>query len=236
MIHLPGREAGQRLLDADPALHSRQGRAQAEVDAETQGHVVVEAAVDVEAVRVGELALVAVGGARREDHLGVDRHGGAVSLHRRGQPPSLNGRGSLIAQQLLHRARYQTGSSASSARWSGCSASTEANQPSRRATVSLPAANSIMPNSPAISGRGKSASASTVKRSSRGESLRDITSSDVALDVLPCRHGGGVHHAQPSSSLNISSTWWRIHSWSATGTPSIDEMMVGGRIAAKSCT
>ena len=50
----PSWEALQRLLDPDAALHAGERRAEAEVDAEAERDVVVEAAVDVEAVGVGE--------------------------------------------------------------------------------------------------------------------------------------------------------------------------------------
>jgi hypothetical protein len=60
-VYLPDGKPGQGLLDADAALHAGQSGSQAEVDAEAQCHVMVKLAVDVETIRVGELALVPVG-------------------------------------------------------------------------------------------------------------------------------------------------------------------------------
>ena len=54
----------QHLVERDPALEAGQRGAQAEVDAVAEGQVVVDLAVDVEAVGVGELALVAVAPSR----------------------------------------------------------------------------------------------------------------------------------------------------------------------------
>ena len=51
----------QHLVERDAALEPGQRRAEAEVDAVAEREVVVDLAVDVEAVAVGELAVVAVG-------------------------------------------------------------------------------------------------------------------------------------------------------------------------------
>ncbi len=53
-------EALQHLVERDPALEPGQRGAEAEVDAVAEREVVVDLAVDVEAVAVGELAVVAV--------------------------------------------------------------------------------------------------------------------------------------------------------------------------------
>ena len=52
-----------------------------------------------------------------------------------------------------------------------------------------------------------------------------IASSDVWL-IIPT----------PSSMWNTASTTWRSSSWSDSGTPSSEEMTVGGTMAPKSCT
>ncbi len=95
--------AGQRLLEADAALHAGQGGAQAEVHAVAERDVVVERAVDVEAVGVGVLALVAPGRAGEQQHLRVGRDDLAVQLDRLGGPAALHRRRRLVAQQLLDR-------------------------------------------------------------------------------------------------------------------------------------
>ena len=82
--------------------------ADAEVDAVAERHVVVEAAVDVEAVGVGVLALVAPGRPGEQQHLrepaGI---GGAVELDVGVRPSALHRRRRLVAQELLDGVRDQ---------------------------------------------------------------------------------------------------------------------------------
>ena len=71
-VDLPLGEATEHLVERDPALEAGQRRAQAEVDAVPERQVVVDVALDVEAVGIGEVTLVAV--ARRgEQHHHVAR-------------------------------------------------------------------------------------------------------------------------------------------------------------------
>ena len=53
-VDVPGREAGENLVEGDGAFEPGEGGAEAEVDAVAEGDVVVALAVDVEAVGVGE--------------------------------------------------------------------------------------------------------------------------------------------------------------------------------------
>src|SRR5689334_6573736 len=74
LVDIPGREAGERLLDRDARLESRQVRTEAVVDAEAERYVPVEAAGDIEGVGVRELPLVASGRAGEQRDLRARRH------------------------------------------------------------------------------------------------------------------------------------------------------------------
>ena len=77
-------EARQQLAEERFELHPREVRAEAEVDADAEREVLVGVlAVDVEAERIREDAVVAVGGEVRE--LGASRRRGAP--RRRGDSP-----------------------------------------------------------------------------------------------------------------------------------------------------
>ena len=56
------REAGEQGAEGDLGLHAGQGSAQAVVDAVAEGDVAAGVAAEVEAVRVGELGGIPVGG------------------------------------------------------------------------------------------------------------------------------------------------------------------------------
>ena len=73
LLDLPGRVPAQHLLEGDAAFHPGERGAEAEVDAVPERDVVVEAAMDVEPVGVGVLALVATGRPGDEQHLRVPR-------------------------------------------------------------------------------------------------------------------------------------------------------------------
>ncbi len=90
VVDLPRRMASQGLLEGDASFHPGQGGAEAEVDPVAERHVVVEPAVDVEAVRVGVLPLVAAGGAGQQQHLLVGGDGGAVQLDGARRPAPLH--------------------------------------------------------------------------------------------------------------------------------------------------
>jgi hypothetical protein len=77
------------------------------VDAVAEAQVVVDRAVDVEAVAVGEVAVVAVGRRVEQEHGAARRHLLAVPLHVFGDVPGLHGRRGLEAQDLLDGARDQ---------------------------------------------------------------------------------------------------------------------------------
>src|SRR5207248_2341451 len=74
VVDPPRREPLEHLFERDPAFEPRERRAQAEVDAIAESAVPVDLAAYVEAVRVGELALVAVGGAVENGHDAALRH------------------------------------------------------------------------------------------------------------------------------------------------------------------
>ena len=63
-VDLPVREPAQHLVERDAALEPGQVAPEAEVEPVAEAQVVVDLAVDVEAVGIGELALVPVGRAR----------------------------------------------------------------------------------------------------------------------------------------------------------------------------
>ncbi len=106
-IDLPFGEPRERLLERDAPLEARQRGPQAEVDAVAERDVVVDAAVDVEAIGIGELALVAIGGAGEQQHLRAGGHDLAVQLDVAGRPSALHRRRRLEAQELLDRVRDQ---------------------------------------------------------------------------------------------------------------------------------
>src|SRR5438128_1584887 len=90
-VDLPGGETVEHLVERDAAFEPGEGRSKTEVDAVAEGQVVADLAVDVEAVAVGELAIVAVGRAVEHDHdaaLGnrlavvLDVAGDVAGLHR----------------------------------------------------------------------------------------------------------------------------------------------------------
>ena len=59
-VDLPVGEALQHLVERDPSLEPRERGAEAEVEAVAEAQVMVDRAVDVEAVAVGEVPVVAV--------------------------------------------------------------------------------------------------------------------------------------------------------------------------------
>ena len=84
LVDVPLREAGERLLDHDLGFEPGQARAEAEVDAVAERHVAVEGALDVEAVGIGVLALVAAGAAGEQRDLRVRGNGRGRATRRRG--------------------------------------------------------------------------------------------------------------------------------------------------------
>ena len=75
---------GQDLVECDAPFEPGQRRAEAEVDAEAEGEVLVDLAVDVEPIAVRVAAVVAVRGADEEQHRAALGHGLAVVARRRG--------------------------------------------------------------------------------------------------------------------------------------------------------
>ena len=80
-IDLPERETLQHLVECDAALEPRERRAEAEVDAVAEGEVMIDLAVDVEAVGIGEFALVAIRRAVEQQHGAARRNDLPVELH-----------------------------------------------------------------------------------------------------------------------------------------------------------
>src|SRR5690606_6381299 len=99
----------RQLAEDDLPLQARERVAEAEVGAEAEREVAVRLARDVEAVRVGELLGIAVGGAEREDHRLALPHLLAAELDvRLGElEQELDRR--VVAEQLLDRALHQAG-------------------------------------------------------------------------------------------------------------------------------
>ena len=98
---VPGREPLEDLVQGDAALQAGERGAETEVDAVAEGQVVVDLAVDVEAVRVGESSLVAVRRGGQEEHRAALRDHRAVVLDVGGHVPGLDRGGGLVAEQLL---------------------------------------------------------------------------------------------------------------------------------------
>ena len=73
-------EAGERLLHRDLRFEPRQRSADAEVRAVPEREVAVDLPAHVEAIGIGKVALVAIGGAIQQDELRAPRNGGAVDL------------------------------------------------------------------------------------------------------------------------------------------------------------
>ena len=84
-----------------------QGRAQAEVDAVAEGQVMVDLAVDVEPVGVGEPPLVPVARGGQQEDGAPGGHHLAVVLDVLGHVPGLHRRRGLEAEQLLDGVRHQ---------------------------------------------------------------------------------------------------------------------------------
>src|SRR5580765_2910922 len=79
-FHVPLGEPRQHLIQRDAAFEARERRAEAEVDAVPEREVLVDLAVDVEAIGILEVALVAVRGADEEHHHAALGDGLAVYL------------------------------------------------------------------------------------------------------------------------------------------------------------
>ena len=68
LVDLVAREAAGELLEADPAFEPGERRAEAEVQAVTEAERDVRGALDVEAIGIVVLALVAVGRGGEQQH------------------------------------------------------------------------------------------------------------------------------------------------------------------------
>src|SRR5262245_3081382 len=102
---LVARRAREELLEADPELEAREARAEAEVHPEAEGEVRVRVATRVEAVGLGEGALVAIRGGEEQVHALAPREPAPVQLdvaRERAREP-LHGR--VVAQRLLDGGR-----------------------------------------------------------------------------------------------------------------------------------
>ena len=89
------------LLQSHPAFEAGEVRPEAEVDAVSERHVVVDLAMDVEAIGVREGAFVAVGGGRQKAQDRTLRDDPAVPFAVSGAVAGLDGRWRLESQQLL---------------------------------------------------------------------------------------------------------------------------------------
>jgi hypothetical protein len=109
------------------------------VRAETEGELLGGGTVDVEPVRVGVAAGVAVGGGDEEEQGVAGRDGLTVELGVGVTYRATAGAGGSNRRTSSTAAGISDGSSASSWRWPGCRASTDAIQPMSRPVVSFPA-------------------------------------------------------------------------------------------------
>ena len=91
----------QHLVQGDPPFEPGQRGTQTEVDAVAEGEVVPDPAVDVEAVGLVELALVAVRRGVQQQHDAVLGDSPAVVLDVGRQDAGLDGRRRLVAEELL---------------------------------------------------------------------------------------------------------------------------------------
>src|SRR5439155_14670130 len=98
------REALPELLEGDARLQARERGAEAVVHALAEAEGLRDLPVDVEAVGVAVLALVAIGGANEEEHACPLRHGPPVPLDVAHDGPRGVLRGRAVAQDLLDRA------------------------------------------------------------------------------------------------------------------------------------
>src|SRR5438132_8066971 len=94
-------EASEHLVERHPSFEAGEGGAEAEVDAVPEAQVVTDLAVDVEAVTVGEPALVAVCAPVQQHHHAALGHGLAVVLDVPSHVPGLHRRRGLVPEQLL---------------------------------------------------------------------------------------------------------------------------------------
>src|SRR5438552_3292406 len=98
---LEDREGAEPRLEGDAQLHPGQVRSGAAVDAEAEGGVAVDLAVDDHLVGPVEGGGVPVGGREREQHELVGLHRTAVPVHVLFDEPG-HGHGGVGAEQLLH--------------------------------------------------------------------------------------------------------------------------------------
>src|SRR5262245_33052700 len=106
-IDVPLREPLQDLLERDAPFQTGERRAEAKVDAVAEGEVLEDLAVDVEAVALGEAAVVAIGRSDQEHHDAARRYLLSVVLDVAGHIPGEVRRGRFVAQYLLDRVRDQ---------------------------------------------------------------------------------------------------------------------------------
>ena len=100
-VDLPVGEPLEHLFQDDPALEAGQRGAEAEVDPVPEARCWPIGPVDVEAVRVVEAAVVAVGGVVQEEHGAARGHGLAVQLDVPGDVAAGDRARRLEPQQLL---------------------------------------------------------------------------------------------------------------------------------------
>ena len=101
-------DAGEPDLEGDAQFHPRQVRAQAAVDAEAEGGVPVDLAVDQHLVGPVELRGVAVGGREREQDPVLGLHVDAAEVHVFLHQPGHRDRG-VGPEELLHGGRQRVG-------------------------------------------------------------------------------------------------------------------------------
>src|ERR1035441_6254974 len=106
-VDRPLREAIEHLVDGHPPFEPRQCGAEAEVDAVAEAEVLCGITVDIEAIAVGELSLVAIGRAVEEHHHVPLMHDPSVVLDVAVHRPSLYRRWCLVAEYLFDRLGHQ---------------------------------------------------------------------------------------------------------------------------------
>ena len=204
MSHLGNRL--QHLLERDAPLEASQWCAEAEVGAAPERQVAARFAVDVEPVRVVEVALVAVRRGEHQQQRAARRHGLALILDVFGDVAGDMRPGWLIAQQLLDRVRDQRPVLDEFRRWSGCSPSTLPIHPNRRPVVSTPA--------PAMTAK-KISSSSLVKRR-----IVPVSSSNSTFSSSVIRSSDGFFFRQATYSANMSPSKYRSF-FTGNGSPGL---------------
>ena len=128
-------------LEGDPELHPRQVRTEAAVDAQAEGGMPVDLAVDDDLIRPVELRRVTVGRRERQQDPVVGLHVDAVPVHVLLDQPRHRDR-RVGPEELLHRGGSSPGSATRRSRSPGSSPGATRTRRWRSSVVSMPAMSS----------------------------------------------------------------------------------------------